>query len=40
MRDECIYCGSELSKNERNRSVCWDCNDKITETYDEEYERN
>jgi hypothetical protein len=36
MADVCIYCDSELAKMERNRSICWDCSNKITETYDEE----
>jgi predicted amidophosphoribosyltransferase len=40
MRDVCICCGSELSKMERNRSVCWECSHKVTETYDEENESN
>lgn len=38
MEDVCIYCGKELAKMERNRAVCWDCRDEMTETYDEENE--
>ena len=31
--DSCVYCGEELSPMERNRSVCWFCQDKTSETY-------
>lgn len=34
--DTCISCGNELAIMERNRSECWDCRDKVTETYEEE----
>lgn len=34
--DNCIYCGNELSKMERNRSECWDCKDKTIESYEED----
>jgi hypothetical protein len=34
--DNCIYCGDELSKMERNRSECWDCRDKTIESYEED----
>lgn len=34
--DVCITCGDELSKMERNRSECWECIYKSTETYGEE----
>ncbi|WP_217269690.1 hypothetical protein [Neobacillus endophyticus] len=40
MEDVCIYCGKELANMERNRAICWDCRDKMTETYDEELESN
>jgi predicted amidophosphoribosyltransferase len=36
MKDICIYCGDELARMERNRSVCWECMDKTSETYEEE----
>ena len=35
--DVCITCGDELSKMERNRCECWDCIDKATETYGEDF---
>jgi predicted amidophosphoribosyltransferase len=34
MTDVCVCCGCELAKMERNRSVCWECVDRMTETYD------
>jgi predicted amidophosphoribosyltransferase len=34
---DCIYCGKPLSKWERTRSYCWDCNELTTsEAYDDE----
>ena len=36
MEDVCIYCENELAKMERNRAVCWDCRDKMNETYGED----
>lgn len=36
LMDVCIICGDELSKMERNRSECWECIDKATETYGED----
>lgn len=31
--DCCVECNEELAIMERNRSNCWNCQDKITETY-------
>ncbi|HJV45426.1 MAG TPA: hypothetical protein VJ824_06835 [Bacillota bacterium] len=36
--DVCVYCGDDLSKWERIRSYCWDCNELMTDTYNEEVE--
>lgn len=35
--DCCVECHEELSIMERNRSNCWSCQDKITETYADDY---
>ncbi|WP_283778963.1 hypothetical protein [Peribacillus frigoritolerans] len=35
--DVCISCGNELVIMERNRSECWECRDKTTESYEEEF---
>lgn len=35
-KDLCISCGNELSIMERNRCECWECRDRIIESYDEE----
>ena len=31
--DCCVYCNEELAIMERNRSNCWSCQDKMSETY-------
>lgn len=31
--DCCVYCNEELTIMEQNRSNCWSCHDKISETY-------
>ena len=31
--DCCVLCDEELAIMERNRSKCWSCQDKISETY-------
>lgn len=38
--DCCVHCNQELSKFERNRSECWDCREKISETYSDDLEVN
>ncbi|PGS55922.1 hypothetical protein COC46_02905 [Bacillus sp. AFS041924] len=35
--DCCVECYEELSIMERNRSNCWSCQDKITETYADDH---
>lgn len=35
-KDLCISCGNELYIMERNRCECWECRDRITESYEEE----
>lgn len=35
--DCCVECHEELSIMERNRSNCWSCQDKITETYTDDH---
>jgi len=35
--DCCVECHKELSIMERNRSNCWSCQDKITETYADDH---
>jgi hypothetical protein len=38
--DKCVRCEVELSLLERNRSVCWDCQDTFSVTYaDDSIER-
>jgi hypothetical protein len=34
--DECVFCGEELALMERNRSECWDCKDRISDTYSDD----
>lgn len=34
--DRCVDCQEELSIMERNRSVCWDCQDRISVTYSDD----
>lgn len=34
--DVCITCGKELAIMERNRTECWECRYRTTETYSEE----
>lgn len=36
MPDFCVFCGAELALMERNRSECWDCQDKISVTYSDD----
>lgn len=36
MPDFCVACGEELSLMEKNRSECWDCQDKISVTYSDD----
>jgi len=37
--DVCISCGKELAIMERNRTECWECRYRSTESYsEEEYE--
>ncbi|PEJ57135.1 hypothetical protein CN692_14705 [Bacillus sp. AFS002410] len=35
--DCCVECNEELSIMERNRSNCWSCQDKVTETYSDDH---
>lgn len=35
--DSCVDCNEELSIMERNRSICWNCQDKISETYADDH---
>ncbi len=35
--DRCVYCHEELAIMERNRSKCWSCQDKMTETYGDDH---
>lgn len=35
-KDFCVHCGDELAIMERNRSECWDCGDKISNTYSDD----
>jgi len=37
MPDLCVSCGAELALMERNRSECWDCQDKISVTYSDDF---
>lgn len=32
-KDCCVYCNQELAIMERNRSQCWGCQEKTSETY-------
>ncbi|WP_264757812.1 hypothetical protein [Neobacillus dielmonensis] len=34
--DVCINCGQELAIMERNRTECWECRDKATESYSDD----
>lgn len=36
MSDVCVFCGAELALMERNRTECWDCQDKISVTYSDD----
>jgi len=36
--DNCVHCGLELAVMERNRSECWECQDKISDTYSDDVE--
>lgn len=35
--DCCVDCHEELAIMERNRSNCWNCQDKISETYADDH---
>jgi hypothetical protein len=35
--DCCVDCHEELAIMERNRSKCWNCLDKISETYADDH---
>jgi hypothetical protein len=35
--DRCVSCYQELAIMEQNRSVCWDCQNKISETYSDDH---
>ncbi|WHZ05044.1 hypothetical protein QNH48_10675 [Neobacillus sp. YX16] len=35
--DCCVECHEELAIMERNRSNCWNCQDKISETYADDH---
>lgn len=38
--DVCVHCGLELALIERTRSECWDCRDKISDTYADDVEHD
>ncbi|WP_262386334.1 MULTISPECIES: hypothetical protein [unclassified Bacillus (in: firmicutes)] len=35
--DRCVHCHEELAIMERNRSECWNCQEKMSETYSDDY---
>lgn len=35
--ERCVHCGEELAIMERNRSECWDCQDKISLTASDDH---
>ena len=35
--DRCVHCHEVLAIMERNRSECWNCQEKMSETYSDDY---
>lgn len=35
--DCCVFCNEELAIFERNRSNCWSCQEKMSETYADDH---
>ncbi|MBI0575890.1 hypothetical protein IEC97_00840 [Neobacillus cucumis] len=37
--ERCVYCNQALAIMEQNRSECWECREKMSETYSDEHSK-